>query len=212
VGHRVAAEAEAAGEDPLDRRDGRSGGDPEQALLELGLDRVQGLRELRREVGHLRQRRNAVLAAAHAGHLAHTVGDAVGDIPGGVTGIERRAAADAAFRPAAQAVHAGDDGELARPVLIVAELGLKRTQAALELQVRLPQAVVLPLQAGDFCRARARMEVGPDEEGGDAGQEEEGAGGQADLQVRHAPLAQLRVGMGDEDDSVVRSRHRMGFF
>ena len=45
VGQGIGADAEAAGEDPLDGRDRRGGGDPAHPLVELGLDRVEGAGE-----------------------------------------------------------------------------------------------------------------------------------------------------------------------
>jgi hypothetical protein len=50
--------------------------------------------------------------------------------------------------------------------------------------------------------------VGPDQEDRREGKKEEGAGRKADLKVRDPPLAQLGVGVGDEDDRVVLSWHR----
>src|SRR6185436_19223339 len=79
--------------------------------------------------------------------------------------------------------------------------------ARLELQVDLPELLVLALEAGDLDRVDPGAEVGPDEEGCGEGEEEERAGDEPDLEVRDPPLAQLGMGVRDEDDRVVLSWH-----
>src|SRR5947209_3402917 len=187
VGEGVAAVAEAAGQDAAHRGDGGRRGDPAHPLRQPGLDRVQRPGE---HAGPALQRRQ---------------------VPGRDL-VDRGAAADAGLgRAALQAVHAGHDGELAGALLVVDELLLEPLDARLEGLVRPAETVVLGLQAGDLDGVDPGAEVGPGEEGRGEGEEQEGGRQQADLQVRHPPLAQLGVGVGDDDDRVVPFRHELSY-
>src|SRR5436305_1830960 len=183
VGQGVGPDAETAGEDPLDRRDGRRGGDPAHPLVQLGGDRVEGAGERARPALQRRQAAGARL-------------------------VERRAAADARLGAALHPLDPGDDGELPGALLVLADLVLELLDARLEGEVGPAELLVLALQAGDLDRIEVPAEVEPEEEGGGEREEEEGNGGDPDLEAGYLPLAQLGVCVGDQDDRVVPFCHR----
>ena len=70
-----------------------------------------------------------------------------------------------------------------------------------------PQLLVLACEPGDLDRVDVVLQWGQVKQGRARVRRRISAGDEPDLEVRDPPLAQLGVGVGDEDDRMVLSRH-----
>ncbi len=192
LGEGIPAVAEAAGQEPLDRGDGRGLGDPQVAFHELVLQR----REMVLDLVGPRLEEVQALAAGILGlprlrrgqELAH---------------FDRERAADAGFRRRGQLGDAGHDRQLVHLLVELRQLVLDVADRPLEDLVVLLERRVLLLDLVELAAVERGAEV--EDGGGDAaeGEDRQAPEYEAGLEGCEAPLAELGPRVGDEDDRVL---------